>query len=149
MTLEEWQKNKWLKREPSSGKEIADLLGLVERNLRDAEVDLISLDARLQFVFNAALISATIALRATGYRVPAIEGHHEKTLNSLKFTLGYDSSLIARLNGFRKKRGNIVYDMAGTTSQSEFDDLHELTVALFDHVRNWLSDNYPEFYKKS
>jgi hypothetical protein len=144
MTLEEWQQNKWLKKEPSSAQEIADLLGLVKRNLQDAAVDLVSLDARLQFVYNAALICATIALRASGYRVPAIEGHHEKTLNSLRFTIGSDSKLIARLNGFRKKRSNIMYDVAGTTSQSEFDDLFKITVDLFNQIKKWLRKNHPE-----
>ena len=144
MTLEEWQQNKWLKKEPSSAQEIADLLGLVKRNLQDAAVDLISLDARLQFVYNAALICATIALRASGYRVPAIEGHHEKTLNSLRFTISSDSKLIARLNGFRKKRSNIMYDVAGTTSQSEFDDLFKITVDLFNQIKKWLGKNHPE-----
>lgn len=144
MTLEEWQKNKWLKKEPSSVKEIADLLGLVERNMHDAAVDLISLDARLQFVYNAALICATIALRASGYRIPLTEGHHEKTLNSLKFTLGCDANLIAKLNGFRRKRNSIVYDIAGATSQSEFDNLQEITIDLFHQVKEWLKKNHPE-----
>jgi predicted CopG family antitoxin len=86
-------------------------------------------------------------LRASGYRVPVTEGHHEKTLNSLRFTIGSDSKLIARLNGFRKKRINIIYDIAGTTSQSEFDDIQKLTVDLFDQIKKWLKKNHPELFK--
>jgi hypothetical protein len=110
-------------------------------------VDSVSLDARLQFAFNAALVCATIALRASGYRIPATEGHHEKTINSLRFTLGCDSALIAKLNGFRKMRSNITYDIAGSTSQSEVDNLMEITNDLCDQVKKWLKNNYPELYK--
>ncbi len=146
MTLEDWQKNRWLKEEPTSAKEIAGLFALVDRNLDDASVDAISLDARLQFAFNAALICATIALRASGYRLPVSEGHHEKTINSLKLTLGADSTLIIKLNGFRKKRSNITYDTAGTTSQSEVDNLLEMANELCDRIKKWLKKNHPDLF---
>ena len=148
MTLEDWLINRWLKKEPTGASEIADLSALVERNLSDAGVDAVSLDARLQFAFNAALCCATIALRASGYRVPVSEGHHERTINSLKLTLGADSRLIAQLNGFRKKRSNITYDAAGTTSQSELDNLLEIVNDLYELIRSWLRDNYPDLLSK-
>src|SRR4030067_3598755 len=147
MTLKEWQKNKWLKKEPSSAKEIADLFALAERNLNDASIELISLDAQLQFAFNAALACATIALRASGYRIPTTEGHHEKTVNSLRFTLGSDSNLINKLNGFRKKRSKVAYDAVGITSRSEVDSLLEMAFNLRGQVEDWLSQNHPDLYK--
>ena len=144
MTLEDWLNNRWLKKEPTSASEIADLLALVERNLSDAGVDAVSLDARLQFAFNAALCCATIALRASGFRVPVSEGHHERTINSLKLTLRADSRLIAQLNGFRKKRSNITYDAAGTTSQSEVDNLLEIANDLYKFVIRWLRETHSD-----
>jgi hypothetical protein len=147
MTLEDWQRNRWLKKEPTSAKEIAGLFALADRNLSDASVAVISLDARLQFAFNAALACATIALRASGYRLPVSEGHHEKTINSLKLTLKVDSALITKLNGFRKKRSHISYDTAGATSQSEVDDLLEIASDLHSRVRKWLKKHHPELAK--
>ncbi len=147
MTLENWQKNRWLKKEPTSAEEISGLFALVDRNLDDASVEKISLDARLQFAFNAALTCATIALRASGYRVPVAEGHHERTINSLRLTIGADSSLIAQLNGFRKKRINITYDIAGTTSESEVDNLLKIANDLRAQVRKWLKKNHPDLLR--
>ena len=142
--MEDWLNNRWLKKEPTSASEIADLLALVERNLSDAGVDAVSLDARLQFAFNAALCCATIALRASGFRVPVSEGHHERTINSLKLTLRADSRLIAQLNGFRKKRSNITYDAAGTTSQSEVDNLLEIANDLYKFIIRWLRETHSD-----
>jgi hypothetical protein len=37
-----------------------------------------------------------------------------------------------------------MYDVAGTTSQSEFDDLFKITVDLFNQIKKWLRKNHPE-----
>ena len=55
MTLHDWEHNGWLKRHEASPGEIKNLLGIVERELRDAAVQGISLDARLGMLYNAAL----------------------------------------------------------------------------------------------
>ena len=55
----------WLKREPTSPREIKDLMGIVERSLADAKVEAVSTDLRFIAAFNAALSVATIALRAS------------------------------------------------------------------------------------
>ncbi len=53
----------WLRREPTSPGEIKDLLGIVERSLADSKVEAVSTDLRFIAAFNAALCSATTALR--------------------------------------------------------------------------------------
>ncbi len=147
MTLEDWENNRWLIRQQTSAKEIENLLRIVQRDLKDAVVCEISAETRLQTAFNAALTCATIALRASGYKLPVAEGHHKKTIDSLKFTLGVDSSLIKILNDFRKKRSEITYDLADSTSESEVDYLLKLVNGLFDQLMNWLKANHPQLIK--
>jgi hypothetical protein len=74
MSLENYFKNGWLKKEATSPQEIADQLGLVSRCMKDASVEGISDDLRFYTTFNAVLALANIALRASGYRVLAYSG---------------------------------------------------------------------------
>jgi hypothetical protein len=67
MSLEQWAKNGWLRPHKSSKQEIAGLLGIVDRDLKDAESD-ISSDWKFGIAYNAALKLCTILLHASGYR---------------------------------------------------------------------------------
>lgn len=64
MSLEQWAKNGWLRSHKSSTREIADLLGIVDRDLRDAEGN-ISADWKFGIAYNAALKLCTILLHAS------------------------------------------------------------------------------------
>jgi hypothetical protein len=86
----------WLKAEPTSRDEIKNLLAIVDRDLKDANVTAISEDRRFEAAFNAARTAATIALRASGYRTSTQPGHHEKTIESLELTIKAESKLIRR-----------------------------------------------------
>jgi len=59
MTLEQWKQNGWLKVEPTSSAEIANLLAIVKRDLEDAKAS-ISTDWRFGIAYNAALKLCTI-----------------------------------------------------------------------------------------
>src|SRR5438067_13632827 len=65
MSLEQWAKNGWLRPHKSSKQEIADLLAIVDRDLKDAEGD-ISTDWKFGIAYNAALKLCTILLHAFG-----------------------------------------------------------------------------------
>ena len=67
----------------TSSQEIADLLGVADRDLTD---------------YNAVLQSATAALAAAGYR-PSRESHHYRVIQSLAYTIDASSELIAQFNG--------------------------------------------------
>ena len=62
MSLEKWVEYGWLRREPTSAREIKDLLGIVDRSLADSKVEAVSTDLRFIAAFNAALCVATTAL---------------------------------------------------------------------------------------
>ena len=146
MTLENWLKDKWLKKHSTSPKEINDILGMVERDIKDALNENISADWRLSIAFNASLQCANTALYASGFRT-AGEGHHERVINSLKFTMNASEDLINQLNRFRNKRIKATYDMAGAISDQEVAEAIKFARSLFDQVKKWLQKNHPELYK--
>ena len=51
----------------TSAREIADLLGVIDRDLADAAVQEVSADRRFAIAYEAALQLATIAIYASGY----------------------------------------------------------------------------------
>ena len=67
MSLEQWAKNGWLRPHKSSKQEIANLLEIVDRDLKDAESN-ISSDWQFGIAYNAALKLCTILLHASSYR---------------------------------------------------------------------------------
>jgi hypothetical protein len=147
MTLEDWVSNHWLKKEPTAVEEIAELFEIVDRDLKQAANANISGDWRLAMAFNAALQCAAIALRASGYRLPVDEGHHKKTIDSLKHTINPDSKLIERLDGFRRRRSKVTYDTAGTATEAEVKELIKTANELRDQLKKWLRSNHPKLLK--
>jgi hypothetical protein len=82
MSFEDWVKNGWLEVHKSSKEEIANLLGIVERDLKDSKAKDVSNDWRFAIAYNAALQAATAALAAAGYRATR-DSHHYRVIQSL------------------------------------------------------------------
>ena len=143
MSLSDWTKAQWLTQLKSSREEIRNLLGVADRDLKDCQIKGLSNDARLTIAYNAALQSATAALRAAGYRL-AREAHHYRTIFSLELTIGADSKLIAKFDAFRKKRNLGDYSVAGSTSEKEASEMIALTKQLRKQVEDWIRKNYSE-----
>jgi hypothetical protein len=68
MTLSKWVEYGWLRQHKTTRQEIADLLGIVDRDLSDAQTGRISTDWQFGIAYNAALKLCTILLYAEGYR---------------------------------------------------------------------------------
>jgi hypothetical protein len=147
MSLEEWVEYGWLKPEPTSPNEISGLVSIVERGVADSKVETISTDLRFIAAYNAVLTSATIALRASGYRTSSPTGHHLRTIESLEFTIGADSTLIGRLRVFNNKRNKSSYDVAGAVSTQELQSLLKVAGQLRTSVLAWLQERHPELLK--
>ena len=60
MSLKQWADNGWLREHRSSAKEIAGLLSIVNRDLKDAGRVEVSADWRFGIAYNAALKLCTI-----------------------------------------------------------------------------------------
>jgi hypothetical protein len=144
MSSEKWAEYGWLKAEPASPGEIADLLGIVSRDLHDARVEAISEDRRFEAAFNAARTTANVALRASGYRTAVQVGHHLKTIESLELTVHADPRMIQKMRVFSKKRNATSYDSAGNVSDQELEEAINVAELLQQSVTAWLRANYPE-----
>lgn len=148
MSLENYAKNAWLRREPTSSQEIADQLGIVTRCINDAAIEGISDDLRFYTTFNAVLALANTALRASGYRTTNQQGHHARTLETLEYTIGADPKLIRKLLAFSKKRNVASYDSAGSISDQELRDILKTAEELRYTVEQWLNEQHPELVTK-
>ncbi|MBK8036137.1 MAG: hypothetical protein IPK22_03250 [Verrucomicrobiaceae bacterium] len=130
MSLENWAKNGWLRSHQTNRQQIADLLAIVERDLADARNTSVSADWQFGIAYNAALKLCTILLYASGYR-PEKNLAHYRTLQALPLILGTDRDDDADyLDTCRSKRNTAEYDVAGTVSQSEADELRDFAVTL-------------------
>lgn len=142
MNFDDWLKWGWATRHTTSKEEIRNLLQVADRDLADSEAGL-SADWRMNIAYNAVLALATAALAAIGYRV-AREAHHYRTLQSLEYTIGLDRGTVSLLDAFRKKRNTTEYDMAGTVSDQEADEMVELAAELRARTEKWLRAQHSE-----
>ncbi len=144
MTLQKWSEYGWLRNHASSRQEIADLLGIVDRDLSDAKSGGISSDWQFGIAYNAALKLRTILLYAEGYRA----GHglqHYRTIQALPLILGSKRDADANyLDTCRVKRNTVEYDRIGATSDGEVMELIEFVDELRTNVLVWLKKNHPE-----
>ncbi len=96
MSFADWVKNGWLVAHKSSKQEIANLLGIVARDLKDSQAKDVSDDWRFAIAYNAALQAATAALAASGYRAGR-DSHHYRVIQSLELTVGKDAKFIGAI----------------------------------------------------
>ncbi|MBV5341264.1 MAG: hypothetical protein J0665_17190 [Deltaproteobacteria bacterium] len=148
MTLSKWVEYGWLRQHKTTRQEIADLLGIVDRDLSDAQTGRISTDWQFGIAYNAALKLCTILLYAEGYR--AGQGlQHYRTIQALPLILGRNREVdAAYLDTCRVKRNTVEYDRIGATSDSEALELIEFVRDLRAEVVMWLQANYSELLLK-
>lgn len=140
MTLRNWLANGWIVAHSSSPREIEDLMGVIDRDLKDCQIAGLSPDWRFNIAYNAALQAATAALAAAGYR-PGREAHHYRVIQSLAHTIGADSSLIIRFDYFRKKRNIGGYERSGSVSDQEVVEMVQLAQDLKNETMAWIRTN--------
>src|SRR5687768_8006322 len=116
MSLNDWQKNGWLRPHVPDAVEIQRLFQVVERDLRVGNDGHTDPDWRFVATYNAALQSANIALFASGFEALKGGGAHYYTIESLKLAIGDDGSTIDELQAFKSKRGGTVYEATGLAS---------------------------------
>jgi len=148
-TLEVWASSGSLQRHRTSSEEIANLLGIVERDLAESRTPGLSSDWRLAIAYNAALQAAKAALAATGYRVSSSEkGHHYRLVESLRHTAEAPGAEVDLLQRMKKKRNISDYEVAGAVTEREADEMVALAQRVDRLVREWLRSNHPDLVKK-
>src|SRR4030043_219848 len=118
MSLKLWSENGWLKEHKPTSREIAELLAIADRALKDCQVTGLSSDGKLDIAHNAALQSSAAALAAAGYRASR-EAYHYYVIQSLSFTLQMEERIIRRLHKLRRKRNISDYERPGTVTDQE------------------------------
>lgn len=144
MSLQQWQRNGWLKKHVTSAQQISELLAIVERDLSDARSSDISKDWQFGIAYNATLKLCTVLLYASGYR-PEKSLAHYRTLQALPLILGKRFQDDADyLDTCRIKRNTAEYDLVGQISQEEATELIEYAIELKDSTSAWLQSQHPE-----
>ncbi|MDH7499322.1 MAG: hypothetical protein QHH30_02945 [candidate division NC10 bacterium] len=146
MSLQDWLRNGWLAEHQTSPQEVAELLGIVDRDLVECQTPGLSPDWQLNIAYNAALQAAIAALAASGYRA-ARESQHYRVIQSLAHTIRADQALVSTLDRFRKKRNITGYQRVGAVSEQEAKEMLALAKGLRDSVEGWLRTNHPDLVK--
>ncbi len=123
---------------------IARLLAAAERNLADAQLELVSNDNRFDAAYKAILQCAMVALWAKGFRTSTSQpGHHQTAIQSLPKTLGLAPARVIVLDALRKQRnvndyeGDPVSNAALESCLAEAEELLALT-------QYWLKTEHPD-----
>jgi len=95
---------------------------------------------------NAALLAATAALAAAGFRATR-DQHHYRVIQSLRETIGAEVALVSAFDSFRKKRNVTGYVRAGTVSDADALAMRDMATRLREEVARWLRKTHPELLK--
>jgi hypothetical protein len=152
MGLEKLAQLGWYKVEPSSPEEIADLFSIVDRSLGDLKVMGISDDLRFHAAYDGILTLANIALRASGFRVSLGQGHHQRVIESLEYTLTTQDQdtrerWVRRIKSHSQKRNTTSYDSAGGVSPNDLAQIVRDLRALQALMAQWLKETHPELVR--
>ena len=142
VSFAEWVNNGWLVAHTSSKQEMANLLGIVARDLKDSQAKDVSDDWRFAIAYNAALQAATAALAAAGYRASR-DSHHYRVIQSLELTMGKDAKFIGTFDAFRKKRNVSSYDIGGGVSHREVEEMVGIARTLQKDLEQWIRTSHP------
>ncbi len=124
MNLTEWIKAGELQKVEVTESTLKDILRLVERDLKDAQLDGLSEDRRFATAYGAVLNLASYIIRTQGYRVVGKVGHHKITFDVAAIVLGKKShDLIDYFDLCRRKRNKVDYDAADIVSETEVKEL--------------------------
>lgn len=130
-----------LRRQASSVEEIADLIEVVERDLKDASLKGLSPDRRFATAYNAVLQLAVMVLRSEGYRTSGM-GHHATAFKALPLIMGKEVRERADyFDACRSKRNVTDYGKAGEVSESEADELLAEAQDFKEEVLAWMEAN--------
>jgi hypothetical protein len=120
------------------------LLASAERVLKDATVNKLSVDSRLDLAYRAIMQAALVAMLANGFRPSTTEpGHHQVLIQALPKTIGLSVERLQVLEAFRAARNQNDY-RGVPVSQAIAAECSEEARRLLDDVRTWLRAHRPD-----
>ena len=133
-----------IRRHGTNPQEIASLFQVVERDLADAAITVLSADRRFATAYNAALQAAAAVMYSEGYRAHGL-GHRSTTLEFLKEAMGPGiTSLADYFDDCRRKRNIADYIGAGYISMTEAEDLLREAREFASQTQAWIQTHHPE-----
>lgn len=131
-----------VERHATSRREILDLRRVIARNLRDASNVDISADNRFGIAYEAALLTAKIAIACAGYRIRG-EGGHETTFLALRLAIGPSATAFGDYyEKCRRKRNLLSYERAGVVGTGEVKEIVAQTQRLGELIDAWVSNHH-------
>lgn len=141
MTLKQWAEIDWLSPHEPSRQEMADLLAIVDRDLKEAK-HAASSDWQFGIAYNGALKLCTMLLHAEGYRATRTLQHY-RTIMALPLILGSTRTSDADyLDTCRKKRNTLEYERVGAVTGADADELIAFCKELRRDVLAWLKGSH-------
>jgi hypothetical protein len=143
MTWKDYQRKGLVAAHQTGKAELDDLRAAVERNLKDAGIELLSDDNRFGIAYQAALLVARIAIACAGYRVKG-QGAHHTTFEVVPLVLGTKYQPLADyLDLCRRKRNDIAYDCEGVVSSVDVEQLINAATKFASDVEAWIAKHHP------
>jgi len=120
MKIDELLKKRRIRRHSASPEEIESLLELADRDIRMARLTMAEdWDWAFSIAYNAVLQSARAYMYSRGFR-PVAEQGHKNTFAFMRAALGEEfASTIGYFDRMRKKRNQVMYDIAGLITEKE------------------------------
>lgn len=128
----------------ASKTELDRLRGAIERNLRDAALPDLSADNKFGMAYEAALLTAKVAVAVAGYRVRG-QAAHATMFIALGLAMG--PAVGQRVDYFdrcRRKRNALSYEYAGAATDAEAAEILEVAKRFRIEVEDWLASRRPD-----
>lgn len=123
---------------------VAKLLAAAERNLADAQLEVLSTDNRFDAGYKTIMQCAMLGLLANGYRTSTSQpGHHQTAIQALTKSMGISGDVIIVLDALCKKRNLSDYDGDPIPSTLLKTCLSE-AATLLQFTRAWLQEQHPQ-----
>lgn len=149
MSLQNWLQTGYLLEHEATIAEVRSLLGVVDREIADANVAGLSEEGRFTHAYEAALLLCKLALHASGFMLQKGKGHQSIWINSLEFTLGKEQKdTLIHLSQSSHLRHTSLYDQTGVVQEQDADDLLETAQRLRSDVLDWLRSRHPKLMPK-
>jgi uncharacterized protein (UPF0332 family) len=146
-TKTRWQQlldERKLRPQPASPAEVSALIDVIDRDLGDAALAVLSADRRFATAYNAVLQTARLLIAASGHRLASDAGHHKTAFEAARHLLGRrDADLITYFDLCRRKRNQIDYFYTAVASDTEAQELLEKAKEFRAIALRWIDRTQP------
>lgn len=145
MSLADAAANGHIQPHKTSADEVRSLRALVDRDVADSKVELLSDDRRFATAYNAALQISKLALACAGYRVSKGQSAHFASFEMVAIAI--PANEIQELTDYfdvcRRKRNHIDYDGSQIVSRGETEELIKKVQEYRSIIDDWIKATHP------